>query len=193
MEGLQHVVLEQRVQPWPIGGRVGNLDERVGRAEHEAKEENSDSEHGEQRPTDHRVVQTVTEAPHHDAQVAGEDERPQQDRAFERAPQRGDGEQNWGADAAVLSNVLHAEVVAEQRGLHHHETDDRGQNDDPDVASNAFHCSLFLGRERIAVRDQAQDRRSETYGDRGVANQYVHDLVLPDSNSVRRIGKVLTT
>ena len=61
-----------------------------------------DGEHGDQGPGHQRVVEPAPELVDHGQQVAGEDQRPQQDRALERRPHGGDVEEERGPRRAVV-------------------------------------------------------------------------------------------
>ena len=114
VERHQRVVLQQWVRAATVEwDRPVDELERVRRDRHEDEEEECDREAHEQRPRDHRVLEPVPEPPRGHRDVPGEDQRPEQDRAFERGPQAGDREEQRGAPCVVVGDVLDREVVGD--------------------------------------------------------------------------------
>ena len=100
---------------------------------------------------------------------------PQQDRALERRPHRGDVEERGRAAAAVVVDELHGEVAGDQRPLHgdhgHHRAEQRrGARSSSPVSSS---CGRLRRSPTASVSD-AEERRRGAEDDAGRAEDGVH-------------------
>ena len=85
-------------------------------------------------------------------EVAGQDQAPQEDRALEGRPQRGDVVEGRRAAAAVLGDVLHGEVAGDERPLHRHDGEHGAEQHQQPVGGG-------LRRQlRLAADDAGQPR-----------------------------------
>ncbi len=103
VERHERVVLEQRVRARPSRGVIpGTSVNGFAATAMKHEEEQRHAEPDDHRPPDHRVLEAGAEAVGDEREVAGEQQRPEQDRAFERRPQPRDREQH-GVDRALFS------------------------------------------------------------------------------------------
>ena len=123
-------VLEQRIEAAAVRGhRREPLEGRSGDRHHQ-QEERGEAEHHREHPR----VELGLGAPvaaDHDQRVDREHEGPQDDRAFERAPQRGDAVVERRAQVGVERDVAHREVEGEE-GAHQQQHAAHHQHRDPD-------------------------------------------------------------
>ena len=135
VDGHEDVLLQERVGAGPVvARRDGHGRERVGRAEHQQEEEEADDEHRQQREADERVGQPAAELAGDVDGEAGEDQRPQEDRALERRPHRRHVEQRRRAARAVVVDEADREVAGDQRPLHGDDGDHRAEQHEQAVA-----------------------------------------------------------
>ncbi len=119
MKGNEDVVLEERIRSLPMKGRRScDLYERVRRSRHEPEEERGHHEAYKKRPGDERICCSAPEPSSYDGDVAGQHERPQEDRPLQRGPHAGDRVEH-GCDAGVVvRDICKREVMGEERMLH---------------------------------------------------------------------------
>ena len=186
MEGHKDVVLQQWVQARPIIGRIRNAHEWVRWADHQAIEEDRYGQHREHGPADHRVVEAVTETVADDGDEPGEDQRPDEDRSFERTPQGCDREQDRCAPSTVVGHVLDAEVVGEKSGLHHDDANDRCQQHEDDVDPHRLHQVHAVAQQRIGASAHSKNRCRQSQRNGTKPDQYMHELMLQPRRLCRR-------
>ena len=168
MECHEDVVLQQRV-----GARTVVAHRRVERTEgrrgtdHQQEEEPAHHEQGQHRPADHRVGGPVAELHDDGHHVAAQDQGPQQDRALERRPQRGDVEQRGGGRRPVIGDERHREVAGDQRPFHHHDRTQRRQGHHAHEPAGLAHPVAAFPGEAGGDNEHAGDRRREPERDRG--------------------------
>ena len=105
MDRHQWVVGEQRIRPAAIGCRDEQLRERIRRANHESEEERAGAEQHGGRPPDDRVGPSFAVFAVYGEGEPGEDQTPQQDRSFQRAPHAGDGVEQGSGPRVVVDDV----------------------------------------------------------------------------------------
>ena len=174
MEHHEDVVLQQRVRTGPVVHPRRSRGEHVGRAERQEEEERGDDEHHHERPRDERVVEPLAISPHDERGVAGERAEPQQDAALERAPHRGDVEQQRRAARPDVLHVLQVEVVGEDRVHHHRSGDQAGRGGEPRIVRCGPQQAPVSDHGRVPERDRAEQRRDETDDQRRVPEDAVH-------------------
>ena len=94
----------------PSGAAGYEAQERIGREQQEQQEADRDEPHHREHAREHRRRQ-VARAQRHRERPAGEHQHPQQQRAFVRAPRRGDAVRQRQLRVRVLRDVLDREVA----------------------------------------------------------------------------------
>ena len=131
----ERVVLQQRVRALSVGrDRAVDLAERIRREQHQQEEEAEHDQLHQRRPRDERILGAVAKAPRGEADVSRQRKRPQQDRAFERAPRGRERVETGRGARDVVGDVLDREVVREQRALHDDHRAQRAEQDNHHVA-----------------------------------------------------------
>ena len=128
MERHERVVLEERVRTAAVVRWERETHERVGGwRRHEQQEER---EHGEEHREGGRgeAGEGPGAAERHVRRRAGEDARPEEDRSFERGPQRDQAVEERRLARVVLRDVEDREVVRRERG-HHRQSGDRDESE----------------------------------------------------------------
>ena len=163
MDRDERMVLEQRVRAGTVERhRAGHLLERIRREEHQRKEEEQDRVLHERGPGDERVVGTVAETPRRDCDVHREQECPQEDRALERRPRRGERVEPGRRPRDVVGDVGDREVVAEQCRLHDDERADDRDEHHYDVAPAELEQRVPPRREAGRERGKPEGRGDGT-------------------------------
>ena len=147
-----------------------------------SEEERADDEHDDQRPADERVVEAArgTCARRRD-HVAGEDERPQQDRALEADHSDGEVEQRWRRPPADLLDVREPEVTRDQGALHPAKASTVPASTTHAVAGTDGDEAGSPSTQPGQHSDDAEQRGPEADGDAGYAERSIHD-------GLRRVG-----
>ncbi len=135
VDGHEDVVLEERIGTRPVhrcldrgqrprtrcsATRFDGADtdfERVGHCEHQAEEEDGHPAHHRKRRGTKRVGRLPIAAYYRPCE-RGEDQAPEDDRALESGPCRGDVERERCSRRVVVGHVRQGEVVGEQCQLH---------------------------------------------------------------------------
>jgi hypothetical protein len=187
VERHEHVVLQQRVGPPPVGepGRRVEAPERVGRRQQQEEEERGDAEQHQQGPPDERVGQPVAEPPDDGHDEAGQHQRPQQDRALERRPQRREVEQRRRAVRAHVGDVGDREVAGDERPLHGPERHDRAQQAQQRVGPADEQQVRLALAQGDGQRDHAAERGGQAEDDPGGTDGGVHRQASPRSSASR--------
>ena len=174
MEQHQDVVLQQRVGSGTTRDAERSGPERIGRAEREHEEEHAHDEHHHERPGDQRVLKTTTEAPGDHERVADEDQQPQQDAAFECAPDGRDVEQKRRAGRTHLLHVLQREVARDERPFHHGEGADAGDRHAERVTLGALQQPAVMRADAIHGGQRAEGGAHQADDEDGVSERAVH-------------------
>ena len=113
--------------------------EGVGDREHQAEEKRCYRVADDLGPDHQRFIAPGAEAEPHSRQVAGKDERPQQDGTGQVRPHGRNAVDKWGERAVVVIDVGKAEVVGYERSLHRHSGEHGAGHDKPDVDLASAH------------------------------------------------------
>ena len=175
VEGDERMVLEERVGPGTVGGQhpVKGA-ERVGRPEHQAEEEHRNKKADCGGPCDEGVSGPVSKMADDGGEVAGQDQRPQQDRPGQRRPHAGDAEQQRRRPAVVLSDELQREVVGDERVLHGECRDHRPSQHEEHVGPTVAGQWRSPGDEAGDDRARPHERGEEAEDDGPLADRRVH-------------------
>ena len=109
--------------------------------------------------------------------VAGEDERPQEDRALERAHRRGHVVERRRGPRAVVGDEGQREVAGDQRPLHGDHGQRRAGQHEPDVDGARAHEAAAVLHDAEHQRDPTEDGGGQAERDAGHAERAVHRAI----------------
>ena len=191
VERHQRMVLQQRIRPGTVGGdRAVDDSEGIGGPRHQGEEEAGDDEYRQRRPPDERVGRPLAEVVNHHGEIAGEDDRPEQDRPLQRRPHAGDGEEQRRLATAVLGDILQREVVTQQCRLHGDHAEHGAGQDHPRVLAARLEQPRITAPQPEAECDDAHRGPEQAEPHPRGAKRRAHGTV--DGGTVTRDGCLAT-